>query len=431
MNVSVRLSVSVLLILASPDSSSAQAQASGSLRVQRQVSKGPYYVGQEITLEVDSVAESERPQVVPPKVTGADLHLVDTSLKPITTSAIGDLVLEKIRYRSRYRVVPKSAGLLFIPPFTAKLGEQSGSCRLLRLNILDVPVAGRPPSFLGGVGPITLEAEAKPASVRLGQSFEFRITVKGPGSRGMSRSPVLDRFDRVPLGLRVEREPVEVVAEPASRVFRYRLRPTRTGEATLPPVAFSTFDPQTTRFLTRVTSGLSIRVVDVPRFDPSTLDYGPLVSRSNTRSTGLVIGSVAATTVIVFVAGWTFHRRLLARRRDWAARRVLAHIARGFDESASAEEVGRRITEGLAEYLHLKTRRPRGVLTPEEARVGFSTSERDEAIGESAERLVAHCDRAQYSSYGRDVGSLVSEARRWLEELSRLRGGKRGESDGV
>ncbi|MHC5539731.1 hypothetical protein ACYOEI_16050 [Singulisphaera rosea] len=430
MNLSVRLSLSVVFILSNSGSLPAQAQDSGALRVRSQVSKGPYYVGQEILVEVETVAESERPRIVPPKVTGADLHLADTSLKPITTSAIGDFVMEKISYRSKFRVVPKSAGLLIIPPFSAKWGERSGSSRLLRLSILDVPSIGRPPSYLGGVGPITLEAETLPASVRLGQSFEFRIAVKGPGSRGMSRSPVLERFDRVPLGLRVERKPVEAVAEPASRVFRYRIRPTRTGTATLPPVAISTFDPQTARFLTRVTSGLSVRVADVPRFDPSTLNYEPIVSRSSTRAAGFAAGIAAASTIVLLVVGWIVYRQFSSRRRDWATRRVLTHLTRRLDESASAEDVGRRITEGLAEYLHLRIRRPRGALTPEEACAGFSKAEGDEAIGGSAERLVAHCDRAQYSGYGRDARSLIAEAKAWLEELSRLQGRGRGSGGG-
>ena len=62
---------------------------------------------------------------------------------------------------------------------------------------------------------------------------------------------------------------------PPSRRFRYRIRPTRPGAASLPPVAVAAFDPQTARYVTRVTSSIPIRVVDVPKFDPSTLGYAP------------------------------------------------------------------------------------------------------------------------------------------------------------
>ena len=41
----------------------------------------------------------------------------------------------------------------------------------------------------------------------------------------------------------------------------------------MPPVAVAAFDPQTAHYVTKVTSSIAIHVVDVPKFDPSTLDY--------------------------------------------------------------------------------------------------------------------------------------------------------------
>ena len=103
---------------------------------------------------------------------------------------------------------------------------------------------GRPAEFLGGVGRFELKAEATPRVVRVGQELDFRIKVTGPAAWGMTDRPELERFDRLPLGLRIEPKPDETTGEPPARTFVYRLRPTEAGEAVLPPVAIAAFDPR-------------------------------------------------------------------------------------------------------------------------------------------------------------------------------------------
>src|SRR5436309_2897022 len=83
----------------------------------------------------------------------------------------------------------------------------------------------------------------------------------GPAAWGMTGRPELERFDRLGVGLRVEPRPVDAMNEPPSRTFSYTLRPTRPGEAVLPPVAIAAFDPATRRYVTHVTPGVPIRVV--------------------------------------------------------------------------------------------------------------------------------------------------------------------------
>src|SRR5512135_677599 len=264
----------------------ASGQNGGPLAVQAQVAPGVRYVGQAIEVRVGVVAAGERPEVVPPKIAGADLTLAGTSFRPISASGIGNFVMERNQFLSRFRLVPHRAGTLEIPPFRARLGERTGASRSSRLSIEAPPLVSRPAEFLGGVGPFEVAAEASQTTLRAGQEFEFRIRLTGPGALGATRGPSLARFDRVPLGLRIEPLPAEAVAEPPSRVFRFRLRPTRAGEAVLPPVAVAAFDPTSNQYVTKVTAGVSIRVVTVPQFDPTSLDYGPKPNAASTRSLG-------------------------------------------------------------------------------------------------------------------------------------------------
>ena len=114
------------------------------------------------------------------------------------------MVAESNLFVSRFRVVPRRAGTLEIPSIRARLGDRTGRSRPVRLSIKPVPAEGRPAEFLGGVGPFTLKAEAVPATVRVGQELEYRITVTGPAAWGMTDRPELKRFDRTGLGLRIE-----------------------------------------------------------------------------------------------------------------------------------------------------------------------------------------------------------------------------------
>ncbi|HMB07274.1 MAG TPA: hypothetical protein VKP69_26535, partial [Isosphaeraceae bacterium] len=56
------------------------------LAVRAQVAPGVHCVGQAIEVRVGVVAAGQRPEVVPPKVAGADLTLVGTSSRPIVAS---------------------------------------------------------------------------------------------------------------------------------------------------------------------------------------------------------------------------------------------------------------------------------------------------------------------------------------------------------
>ena len=121
-----------------------------------------------------------------------------------------------------------------------------------------MPADGRPAAFLGGVGQFTLQAEASAKAVRVGQEFDLRIRVSGPAAWGMTERPELLRYDRVPLRLRIRPGPTETKDEPPERTFIYHLRPTRAGEAVLPPVSIAAFEPSLMRYITHTTPGVPI-----------------------------------------------------------------------------------------------------------------------------------------------------------------------------
>jgi hypothetical protein len=419
MQPAIILSVSILAALGPDD---------GPIRVSAQVPSGTYYVGQAIPLQVAVISGKERPAVVAPKVPDADVALVGTGLKPLSATGIGDVVDERNLFVFRFRVVPRRSGTVEIPPVVARDGGRSGASRAIRLNVQAPPHEGRPAEFLGGVGPFEVQAGSSAPVVRAGGEVEYWIRVDGPGALGMSGAPDLARLDRLPLGLRVAPEGLEVVPDPPSRTFRYRLRPTRPGEAVIPPVRIAALDPQSGRYVTKVTSGVPLRVADVPRFDPSAIQYGeappsPAGWSRAARWAGWAAAAVGAIGALI-LAG----RRYRARPgRDRSARRVAARIARGLDPSDGAPAIGREIVQGLSAYLQVAIDHPPGALTPDEAGRGIERASGRADLAARSIRLVAESDRAQFAHDHPSAETLAAEAKRLFEDLAKMRGLKEGE----
>ena len=423
-----RLRVALAIVVGVPLaalSARANEPASTMIPVAAQVPAKTYYVGQAIELRIGAEAAGERPQVDTPDIPKAEVSLIGTDLSPMTATGIGNLTSERNLFVTRFRLITHQAGMLRIPPVRARLGTRWGASRPLLIEVKGLPLVGRPAEFLGGVGAFAVEAEASASTVRAGQDLIYTINVAGPAARGMRNAPGLSRLSHLRLGLQVEPLPPVAVNSPPSRRFRYRIRPTRPGTASLPPVAVAAFDPQTARYVTRVTSSIPIRVVDVPKFDPSTLGYlqsplreppGPLLASRVRTAAGLTLGIVAA--LLATLAARTVRKRWRVDPGRWIIRR-----ARGLDAHCGTERVAREIAEILAEYLERRIGRPRGVLTPEEARSSVAAATQDADLAARSARLVSDCDRASYSDRetGADSAALVDEAGRLFKEIGRKR----------
>ena len=355
------------------------------------------FVGQSVTLAVGVVAERQRPTVVAPKVDGAGVEFVRVEQVPISVSGIGEAGFEKNLFRSIYRVVPRRAGAVAIPPVVARLGDRKGRSEPVRLDVRPLPTAGRPAAFLGGVGRFEVEARAEPSSLRPGQSLEYRVTVTGPGARGVTSPPAIDRLATLPLGLQVDRLPDATNADPPSHTFIYRLRPTRAGEAVLPPAAVAAFDPESGRYVTKATAGVPLKVTEVAAFDPSALAYAP-PSTAPGPITGTIVVWVAMTLPLLVASGLIV-ARLAARSRRRDARKLVNWLetAEGrLAKAADAADAGRVLSESLAAYLALTTGRPPGALTPSEAAEWVALATGSDDLAGRSMQLVKRCDRARF-----------------------------------
>jgi hypothetical protein len=100
-----------------------------------------------------------------------------------------------------------------------------------------------------------------------------------------------------------------------------------------------------------------------------------------------------------------------------------------FDARRAPEEVARAITDGLIEYLALATARPRGALTPDEARRGILQAAGSTELAARAERLVARGDRVRFAREDADTAELVGAAWLLFSDLGRVTVRERGGSE--
>ncbi|MDR3620730.1 MAG: hypothetical protein P4L85_15365 [Paludisphaera borealis] len=414
---------------------SSRAQDGDELRVRVDAAPGPYVVGQGIDLRVAVVARDQRPKLELPTPADARLWVVDTSFKPISASGIGRNVSGDNLFLTRIRLVPLGVGTLDVPPVVARLDDQEGKSKPLRLKIENPPIEGRTSDFLGGVGPFSAEAEADVGQARVGQEFLYRIRVSGPAAWGMTSRPELARLRALPIAARVEALADQTINEPPERTFVFRVRPSRPGDVVLPPVSIASFDPKTKRYLTHATRGVPLKVVAVPSFDASKLEYRPaaasLLGKALVAMVWLAVG--AGVVVVAIVAGRRVKRRWdeASRTGRGAARRFARIAASGLGERAdeSPAETARRAIDVLVEYARLSVGRPPGALTPDEARAAITRGSGSDELGRGAARLAARCDRILFAESagealgeGGEAASLSRDARDLFTALGRSGG---------
>jgi hypothetical protein len=310
-------------------------------------------------------------------------------------------------------VLPRRAGVIRIPPFQLRLGTRSGTTDLKAIQVRDLPGVGRTSAFLGGVGGLTVSAEARPATLRVGQEFEYRIRLAGPAALGSNRRPSLAALERSSLTPGIEPLDDEVSAAPPERVLRWRVRPLNGGDLRLPAVPIARFDPRSQRYLTILAPSVPVRVVDVPTLDPSRLEYTTPAPPERPR-VGLALAGALGLIGVVGALVLAYRR---SRRPD--PRRLARRLARTLANLNQPDHLAETITNALADYLHHAAGRPPGVLTPDEAGQGVEAVSNRPDLGRRAAWIIAECDRARFA--GREPIEGPGEAVALFQDLAKLR----------
>ena len=109
--------------------------------------------------------------------------------------------------------------------------------RPVELRVSALPEAGRPADFTGAVGTFSIEADAVPRAIDLGESLRLVLKVRGRGNLGSFEAP---RWKDVG-GFRVLGVVDEATAE--ERTFALDLSPYSASVWQIPSIPFAYFDP--------------------------------------------------------------------------------------------------------------------------------------------------------------------------------------------
>ncbi|WP_145063237.1 BatD family protein [Engelhardtia mirabilis] len=253
--------------------------------------------------------------------------------------------------------------------------EAFAQAQAATLAVRDLPEQGRPPSFIGVLGDLTVQAGASPRDLTLGEKLELRLTLGGADLGGFTSPPHLPSS----AGLRASDGTLTRGATQVEVV--YTIEPLREGALDLAVPQVSSFDPVAGVYRTVALDPIPIVVRAAPASgtaldlesgadEPASTAAGSGDDSDTVRNPGL-LGGIAALALAIAAAGlWALRRRgaramaptevqVRAQRTRERARAARGELDRALqlteghadrDESASAM-VGSALIEFLARAL--------------------------------------------------------------------------------
>jgi hypothetical protein len=185
-------------------------------------------------------------------------------------------------HRFRRALYPVAPGRIRIPParltYAVPLGasffsrEETRALQSEAVTIIAIqpPERGRPASWNGAVGDLTLQRGAIPAAARRGDPFVYTLRVQGEGYVGLFPRPELSiaGATAVPSDERVQ---VDSLPDRLTgrKEFDWLVTPDITGSLTVPTVEYAYFDPVRRQYLVARAHGgtLPVRDAEVVRVD--------------------------------------------------------------------------------------------------------------------------------------------------------------------
>jgi len=251
------------------------------------------YLGQQLTVVYRLLADPHQRGVRsrPPETPEFD----DFWLENLTRKLRGQTKMTSIdgRYMrssvvAAYALFPLETGRITVDPTTIRLKTAGlmggGRDRTLRSDPIEFEVQplpeGAPGGFYeGNVGSWEFLVQTDSTAARRGGSVEVRLVADGSGNVGRVRLPTLEGIDGFEVANRTEEVEKEFVGTTLQgrKTVAVTLTPQRTGTLRIPPLEFSSFDPETDEYRTQTSDPVEfdIRRAQFPDSDDdSTTDSG-------------------------------------------------------------------------------------------------------------------------------------------------------------
>ncbi|MBI5765281.1 MAG: BatD family protein [Planctomycetes bacterium] len=314
---------------------------------------------------------------------------------------------------------------------------------LPELQVLPLPLNGRPPDFNGAVGTYSISAAAKPMDVGVGDPVTLTLFIRGSGPLERLSAPKLEQVEALTKDFEISGDSPAGSLEGGTKVFSQTIRPLRDDVTKIPPVPISFFNPKTEKYEQSLSEPIPIRVragqklaLANPAGTPIQAQnvLAPLtesseglianetnVSRllaSQAASIGAATWGMLAGFPLVYAGVWFVRQRTerfrsddTYRRRTHAYRRAKAALANPTPGGIRAAVVG---------YVADRCGVPAGGMTRADARRLLESRQIARALVEQVDTLLDLVEQAQYGggSAGTDV---AAEGQRLIDALEKER----------
>jgi hypothetical protein len=397
--------------------------------------RGPYYLGQELTarLECAGVRAGEAELVLPARWDG--LEWIETRPEAIAPSQPEQPDRQP---RAVWTVtwILRRTGTVRLPALTVRAEDLALKTEPRSLDVIPLPMEGRPACFLGGVGSLSLRSVLADEPVELGRAIAWRIVLSGPGARGSTGGLRPDFSQHT--ALRLEGETNQWDPATKTRTITLMLRPLVSGSVRVPAVPIASFDPALRQYITRQAPSRILSIlpptqpaVEFPGQPPPALHSvdraEPAGSENRAFPLGAVLGLffVVIMIVIMITIGVARFWRWWLNQPVPSAKRLLdRHAARSRNSDlALAESIAAIWTSWLAQLRA----GPVGEGTPAEvARAVLRHTGQAELAVETA-HLLEECDRVRFGApdvrerlsagtWDRNQCLLLKAARHWRRD---------------
>ncbi|HOA71800.1 MAG TPA: BatD family protein [Phycisphaerae bacterium] len=315
------------------------------------------------------------------------------------------------------------------------------------IEVLPLPVEGKPAWFSGAVGRYTIEASAKPTEVAVGDPITLTLRIDGDGNLQELQPPPLAELPELTERFRVPSEPLAGEVGSDGKRFSVSIRAVSDDVASIPPIPFAFFDPREEKYVTVYTESIPLKVTPADKLAVSQIvdstGNRQAVGRLTESAGGILANYTGMREVLTpqdvrwgpltwmalvlppigFVVCWMVQSRSHRLRTDvgFARRRRAKRDAVARLRSAnSTRDAAGAVSLALGQYVADRCNLPSGGMTRAAVVSELQARAVNEELVREIDALLAECEAIHYAGSGtRSPEELRNAALRCIDRLER------------
>ena len=148
--------------------------------------------------------------------------------------------------------------------------ELTVSAPVLEIQVMPLPVDGRPKDFFGAIGKFEFEAAGTPQRVKVGEPVSMKLTIRGSGNFDRIGQPALAEPEGwTTYSAKQDFQGGDSAGTEGVKTFDLPVTPTA-RKTTMPVFAFSFFDPEAAKYVTLMSAAAPLTVEGAPQVAAAT-----------------------------------------------------------------------------------------------------------------------------------------------------------------